>query len=64
MSVFKISDTIVVKRKENEIIIVTDLVHRVYIVHSIYLSETKKKKKEIHGIIDNLLNLSWIRGET
>jgi hypothetical protein len=51
-------------RKENEIIIVTDLVHRVYIVHSIYLSETLKKKKEIHRIIDNLLNLSWIRGET
>jgi hypothetical protein len=52
-------------RKENEIIIVTDLVHRVYIVHSIYLSETQKKK-EIHRIIDNLLNhkLLWIRGET
>jgi hypothetical protein len=41
ISVFKIlSDTIVVMRKENEIIIVTDLVHRVDIEHSIYLSET------------------------
>jgi hypothetical protein len=47
-------------RNENKIIIATDLVHRVYIVHTIYL---KSKKKKIHGIIDNLLHSVPALGE-
>jgi hypothetical protein len=47
-------------RDENEIIIAMDLVHRVYILHTIYL---KSKKKKIQGIMNNLLHLSWILGE-
>jgi hypothetical protein len=41
-------------RNENEIIIATDLVYRMYIVHTIHL---KSKKKKSHKIIDNLLHL-------
>jgi hypothetical protein len=39
-------------RNVNEIIIATDLVHCVYVVHTIY--PKSKKKKKIHGIINNL----------